>query len=105
MNQPKRSPISISSSYSFGGGGGGASFLASTGLAAGLSAFFSAAGVDAAGAGPADDPKKSVTFFPFNALATALTRVGLTVTLAAASTALSESAVTSAPAPDRMKAA
>lgn len=64
-NQPKRSPMSISSSSSLGGGGG-ASFLASF-LGASL-----AAGAEAASAGPAADPpklKKELMSLPSRALA------------------------------------
>lgn len=57
-NQPKRSPMSISSSSSFGGGGGGASFFLSSFL--GLSAAFSATGAEVAAgaAGPEAAPPK-----------------------------------------------
>ena len=87
VDQPKRSPISISSS-SAGGGGGGAGLAASLGL----SAFFSATG-SAAGAAPPTFPKNSVTLFPLRALATALTRLEATETPAALRTALRESAL------------
>ena len=90
MDQPKRSPMSMSS-YSSAGGGGG--FAASVGLAAGLSAGLSAAGAGA-GADPPTDPKNSDTLFPLRALATALTSAALTETPAALRTALSESALT-----------
>ena len=70
------------------------------GFSAGLAAYL-AAGFSAAGAGaelpPPTDPKNSLMFLPVKALATALTRVALAVTLAAASTALMDSAVMAAP--------
>ena len=89
MDQPKRSPISMSSS-SAGGGGGGAGLAVSLGL----SAFLSAAGAaSAAGAPPPTFPKNSVTLFPLRALATALTRLEATETPAALRTALRESAL------------
>jgi len=68
----------------------------SAGLAVYLVAGLSAAGADAELLPPPTDPKKSLMFFPVNALATALTRVALTVTWAAASTALMDSAVMAA---------
>jgi hypothetical protein len=72
-------------------------------------AVYLGAGLSATEAGaelpPPTDPKNSLMFFPINALATALTRVALAATLAAASTALMDSAVMAAPWAESTKAA
>ncbi len=74
-------------------------------LPAGFSAAFSAGFSVAAGAEEGADPKNSETSFPLRALATALTRLASTYTPEALMTALRESALISAPAPLRTKAA
>lgn len=74
-DQPKRSPISISSSSSLGGGGG-ASFFSSFFFSSFLASFFSAAtGAEvAAGASVATPPKlkKELICWPVRALAKSL---------------------------------
>ena len=61
---------------------------------------------DEAGADPVPtDPKNSETFLPLRALATALSNPAETLTPEALSTALNESTLTSAPDPDKTKAA
>jgi len=77
----------------------------SAGLAAYLAAGFSAATGAGAELPPEAEPKNSVTLRPERALTTALTRVALAETLAAARTALTESTVMAAPCAERMNVA
>ena len=103
-DQSKSPPISIPSSSS-AGGAGFYYFLAGALVSAALVwAGFGALEPDDAGADPTD-PKNSVTFLPLRALATALSNPAETVTPEAWRTAVNEAALTSAPDPDKTKAA
>ena len=76
----------------------------SAGLAAYLAGFSAAAGAGAE-LPPEAAPKNSLMFLPESAFTTALTRLALALTLAAASTAFTESTVIAAPCAERMNEA
>ncbi len=92
--------------YSSSAGGGGATFFYYC-----FGALVSAALLWAAGCGALEpeatetDPKYSETFLPLRVLATALSNPAETVTPEAWRTAVNEAALTSAPDPDKTKAA
>jgi hypothetical protein len=102
--------MSIPSSYSGAGGGGAFFYFLSSFLSAGFVVVYFATGAcpfAATGSEEHDptDPKKSVTFLPFNVLANALTKLDPTVNPDALMTAFNESAVTCDPAPEITKEA